>query len=325
MKPKVKTLIRENSYYTYLMVALCSMFEWETPLEDNDGKFHERYCHEEKGFVAQIKDGKWYIAPDVCRVGDVNQFGLGVDAEGTTLGNGVQLSGTIGKDIAICYNNSMHMADIDLIRYTDALSTVDKTIMINVALAGLAPLLCAKDGKTADAISQLIAKLLDGEVKAITSQDILESLKSAGTSEGVYSVDVTHPERIKNVQYQSELYDVLLKRFFNKYGLNIQNSSKHAQASVDEVHGLDSVSWVLPLDMLKCRQDFCDMANKIAGEEVWKVRFAEPWASEYKKYMDSLEDEDEPDPDNEGTNVSDENVEGSEEDASEVDENRGSD
>ena len=66
------------------------------------------------------------------------------------------------------------------------------------------------------------------------------------------------------------------------------------------------------------------MANKIAGEEVWKVRFAEPWASEYKEYMDSLEDEDEPDPDNEGTNVSDED-ERSEEDAKNVDENSGSD
>ena len=124
--------------------------------------------------------------------------------------------------------------------------------------------------------------MLEGKLKCITSRDVLDSLRPS-SSASVYSVDITHPERIKNVQYQSELYDVMFRRFFNKYGLNIQNTSKHAQATADEVHGLDSVAWVYILDMLRSRQEFCKDISRITGD-VWECKFSDIWETEYEAY-----------------------------------------
>lgn len=280
MKAKQKNLIRERSYYSYLLTCLSNAFKWTLP-DTVEERYVERYLHE-TGNIAVKKDGDGYIVVSTpSRAGNLNQYGDGMDIQGATC-NGKDLRGTLGIDVAICYNNSDRIPDLDLIRYADAFSQIDKSIMANVHWTILAPVLCASDSKTADSISRLTDDMLDGKLKCITSKDVLESL-SGGNGTGVYSVDITHPERIKNVQYQSELYDVLLRRFFNKYGLNIQNSSKHAQVSTDEVHGLDSVSWVYILDMLKQRKEFCDECNRIWNDG-WKCEFSEVWQLEYNMY-----------------------------------------
>ena len=77
---------------------------------------------------------------------------------------------------------------------------------------------------------------------------------------------------------------MLTRRFFNKYGLNIQNSSKHAQVTTDEVHGLDSVAWVFVLDMLKERQRFCKDASDMFGE-TFECSFSDVWQIEYDAYV----------------------------------------
>lgn len=283
MKAKQKNLIRQRSYFSYLLTALCAAFEWETP-EGVEPRWIERYLHISGNFGVQKTEERGYLVAECpSRVGDLDQYGDGTSVEGVTHGNGYQIKGTYGTDVLICYNNSDRMPDLDLIRYADGFSQVDKSIMANVRWSILAPVLCTKDDRTTAAIEKLVDDMLEGKLKCITSQDVLEAL-NGNRGEGVYSIDITHPERIKNVQYQSELYDVLLRRFFNKYGLNIQNSSKHAQASTDEVHGLDAVSWVLILDMLGERQAFCERASQLWGDK-WSCRLSDVWQSEYDRFI----------------------------------------
>lgn len=281
MKAKQKNLIRQRSYFSYLLVSLCNIFQWNVD-DEFDTMWAEKYCHVSGSFALQKKDDYYYIAEAPSRAGDIDQYGDGLQIEGVTR-NGIELYGTYGEDIAICYNNVDRMPDLDMLRYADGFSQVDKAIMANVRWTILAPVLCTRDDKTTKAIEKLVDDMLEGKLKCITSEDVLDAL-NGGRGEGVYSVDITHPERIRNVQYQSELYDVLMRRFFNKYGLNIQNSAKHAQVSTDEVHGMDAVSWVMVLDMLHQRQKFCDECNRIWGTS-WSVDFAEPWKSEYERFM----------------------------------------
>ena len=288
MKAKEKQLIRERSYFSYLLTSLSSMFKWGYPesLPDTTPRFLEEYLHISGGFgctVTKNEKDMPLIAECPSRTGQLDQFGDGNTIEGVTR-NGESISGEVDKDIVMCYNNSDRIPDLDLIRYADGFSQVDKAIMANVRWTILAPVLCTKDDRTTKAIERLVDDMLDGKLKCITSEDVLDAL-SGGRGDGVYSVDITHPERIKNVQYQSELYDVLFRRFFNKYGLNIQNTSKHAQATTDEVHGLDSVAWVLALNMLNERERFCEKMNELTGREEWSVEFNEPWKSEYERFM----------------------------------------
>lgn len=281
MKAKEKNLIRQRSYFSYLLTALSSAFKWGCP-EGVDEVFLERYLHIGGLFAVQKQGDKYYVVEQPSRTGQLDQFGDGQTIQGVTR-NSISISGTIGEDVAICYNNRDRMPDLDMIRYADGFSQVDKAIMANVRWTILAPILCTKDEKTTRAIEKLVDDILEGKLKCITSEDVLEAL-NGGRGEGVYSIDITHPERIRNVQYQSELYDVLLRRFFNKYGLNIQNSAKHAQVNTDEVHGMDAVSWVLILDMWNERKKFCEEANRLWGGG-WSVELNEPWASEYNRFM----------------------------------------
>lgn len=281
MKAKQKNLIRQRSYFSYLLVSLCNIFAWNVG-DAYDTMWSEKFNHISGSFACQKQGDTYYIAEAPSRAGDIDQYGDGTEVEGVTR-NGISLHGTIGKDIVICYNNVDRMPDLDMVRYADGFSQVDKAIMANVRWSILAPVLCTRDDKTTKAIEKLVDDMLEGKLKCITSEDVLDAL-SGGRGDGVYSVDITHPERIRNVQYQSELYDVLMRRFFNKYGLNIQNSAKHAQVSTDEVHGMDAVSWVMVLDMLHERQKFCDECNRIWGTS-WSVDFAEPWKSEYERFM----------------------------------------
>ena len=284
MKQKQETLMRERSYFSYLLVALTSMFDWRHP-DGFEPKWAEQFLHETGSFAVQKNEKVGCaVAAAPSRAGDLDQYGDGMDIVGTTRGIGIQIKGRLYEDVAICYNNIDRTPDFDLIRYTDMFSEVDKSIMSNVRWSILAPILCASNDKTYKLITEMVDDIMDGKLKTIVSKDIVEALQG-GKQDGLYTIDITHPERIKNVQYQSELYDVFMRRFFNKYGLNIQNTSKHAQATVDEVHGLDSVSWVLALDMLEQRKQFCEEANRIWGEDVWGVEFGEPWLTEYKKYL----------------------------------------
>lgn len=288
MKAKEKQLIRERSYFSYLLTSLSNIIKWRYPssLPDTSERYMERFLHISGSFCTNVpkdENDTIYICEAPSRAGDLDMFGDGMDITGITR-NGTEITGKVDKDIVICYNNSDRIPDLDLIRYADGFSQVDKSIMANVRWTILAPVLCTKDDRTTKAIEKLVDDMLDGKLKCLTSEDVLDAL-SGGRGDGVYSVDITHPERIKNVQYQSELYDVLLRRFFNKYGLNIQNTSKHAQATTDEVHGLDSVAWVLVLDMLKERQRFCDKMNELSGRDEWGVEFNEPWKSEYERFM----------------------------------------
>ena len=286
MKAKWKNAIREKSYFSYLLTALSAMFTWGLP-EEVEKRYVEQYLHCGGGFAAvppeknELK--KWLIGETPSRTGELDQFGDGLTVQGITR-NGISFEGQYNEDIAICYNNTDRMPDLDMVRYADGFSQVDKAIMANVHWTILAPVLCTRDDRTTAKIEKLVDDMLDGKLKCITSEDVLDAL-NGGRGEGVYSVDITHPERIRNVQYQSELYDVLMRRFFNKYGLNIQNTSKHAQATTDEVHGLDAVAWVLALDMLRARQDFCEVANRIGNTNAWSCRFSDVWQAEYERFM----------------------------------------
>lgn len=283
MKAKQKNLIRQRSHFSYLLTSLCAAFKWGVP-EGVEPRWIERYLHISGNFGVQKTAERGYLVAECpSRAGQLDQYGDGMSVEGVTRGNGYNIKGEYGKEVLICYNNSDRMPDLDLIRYADGFSQVDKAIMANVRWSILAPVLCTKDDKTTAAIERLVDDMLDGKLKCITSEDVLEAL-NGNRGDGVYSIDITHPERIKNVQYQSELYDVLLRRFFNKYGLNIQNSSKHAQVSTDEVHGLDAVSWVLILDMLAERQKFCKQATALWGDE-WTCTLSDVWQSEYDRFI----------------------------------------
>lgn len=282
MKAKSKNIIRENLHFTTLLAADEMMFTYENLPESIEEKFLEDYLNI-SGSAGIVKDGSGYlVCPYPSRAGapDINQYGDGMQLLGATM-NGKTLNGTIGKDAAIIYNNTARGRQWDIMTDAEALADIDKSASINVIFSRFAPLFTAPNDTVRKAMKQVIDNIIDGNTDIVVSENVLDAL-GVGDN-GVQLVEVTRPEKIQYIQYLSHYYDDIMRRHFSRRGLSIRTGTKAAQQSVDEINGMDSVSWYLPLNKLKARQDGFKVFNRIFGENVI-VRFSDVWRQEYEAY-----------------------------------------
>ena len=97
-------------------------------------------------------------------------------------------------------------------------------------------------------------------------------------------LNLSDPEMIGKMHFLSEYHAELKKRFGALYGMCFKSSSNSAQETVDEVHGMDNFSLIIPYLKLKSLKDFADQcARKFgwAGSET--VKFTELWQREDEK------------------------------------------
>lgn len=97
-------------------------------------------------------------------------------------------------------------------------------------------------------------------------------------------LNLSDPEMIGKMHFLSEYHAELKKRFGALYGMCFKSSSKSAQETVDEVHGMDNFSLIIPYLKLKSLKDFADQCKRKfgwAGSET--VDFTELWQREDEK------------------------------------------
>lgn len=97
-------------------------------------------------------------------------------------------------------------------------------------------------------------------------------------------LNLSDPEMIGKMHFLSEYHAELKKRFGALYGMCFKSSSKSAQETVDEVHGMDNFSLIIPYLKLKSLKDFADQCKRKfgwAGAET--VDFTELWQREDEK------------------------------------------
>lgn len=282
MQEKMQNVLSEWNYFDFLLLALCSMFKWDgLPVEQ---RHLEEYLHMFGSFAVQrsdkVPEGVLF-APDPGRGDTLDQFGEGLVVHGATWGEAFTVEGKINEEVIVCYNNTMHTPDFDMMKYANFLALVDRAIRTTTKLSVFAPVFCAADSKSQKELENIINQLLEGEIKVFKDVETEPLLSDA--VKPLYSIDAVDPKRIENVQYHSQLWMDLLRRFFSKYGIDIQSTNKRAQVSNDEANALDAYSWIAPLDMLRERQEFCDRVNAVFGTS-WSVRFSDLWLQEYDQY-----------------------------------------
>lgn len=307
VKGKPTTLTaRAASYFSQFLVVDLSMFtvkvngeEVFTDPEGNtlDAVWLEKYFVTSGSVGAKVQNGNIIITPMPSRYGQLDQYGDPKDAIGITR-NGKMIDGANGDSIVIGYNQSSRWADLDLLYYPDVLARVDDAIDSLVQWSKAAPMITAPDSKTQTQIAGLITDLMNGIPKCVIDGDILTKMKQ-GT---IGTVELTDPSRAALVQYFSELHDVLTRRFYTVRGLDTHKTSKHAQVTTDEADGQEVLSWVLPLDRLRCRQQFCtDMKNAFGVD--MEYTFSPMWQNLYDSFTRKLKEQ----PDDGGDNNAAEN------------------
>ena len=285
LKAKMQNAIRTEENFAYLSIADESMFTYGGGFPF-DRHFTENFLITTgSAGIKRIGDA-FYIAPDPSRTGDLDQYGDGTELMGVTVNGEIDISGVLGVDCVIMYNNSTRTPDFDNFTDSSDIAQIEKASGINVKLSRVAPLFVAPNDNVKNALENILKRIADGELVTVTSDNVSQALAALSKQmpSPLEAIDITKPERIQYVQYLSELYDQIIRRHFGRRGLAAKTSAKHAQVSQDEVHGLDCISWFYPLDKLKARRDALDECNRIFGTS-WTVEFSEIWAQEYESYL----------------------------------------
>lgn len=287
LKPKAKNKVRYQTYFNMFLNILLDMFEWEGLPETVPARFLEMILHS-KGevFIGRENEDDPLVAAIGSLSGDIDDYSMGTDCVAVTPCQSLQ--GKRNIDIAYGINNKTATPDTLLYWLSHMLAENDRSMELVSIYARLLPIMKVRDEKDKQMFDELISKLIDGDPKAFASRNALaEALGENGSD----ILDITDPEQTDKLQYLSRFADDIIKRFYNFYGQPLQTQNKAAQSISDELHGMDSVSFILPLQMLQCRQALADNINKIFGLDV-SVRFSQPWEIEYRKYVSNDTDQD---------------------------------
>ena len=278
MNGKIKTAYLNHQYFFELLEFCSGIFKWTLP-DGLDPKYIERALHAE-GVCAVTKNpaGEYRLSLGGLQP-PLDQYGIGTDWIGETLG-AEYCTGERDVTAAVCWNNSDHTPNLDLIPVSDRLTEFDKSIMATLRASRANPLTIAHDQKTVNAFNEVVDKIYDGDLVAILSENVMDDVTN---QRSVEVVEFTKPQYMQLLQYLYEAKESEYRNFYRKYGQNLQSTPKRAQVLSAEIAGADSVSFIIPRDMLEQRKRFCEIATKIFGEE-FSVEFADPWRSEEERY-----------------------------------------
>lgn len=274
LKTKTSNKVRYTTYFTLLFDTLLEMFDWKNLPDTIPKRFLESILHTSgEVFISRINDK--LIASGGTLSGDVDEYGLGTDCIAVCPRG--EARGQRNVDIAYGINNDTATPDMLLYWITHLLSETDKSIKLNVIYSRLLKIPKVATEKDKSMFEELLKKVMDGDPQAFASSNALDLEFGTGTE----VFELTDSNKIDKLPYLTQFFDDTLKRFYNFYGQPMQNQNKRAQSISDEIHGQDSVSFIIPLQMLRCRQALADNINKIFGTDI-SVDFSPLWRLEFE-------------------------------------------
>lgn len=281
---KAQERLRLGAHYEKAFNTLISMFDYGG-LPDTLDKAYMELLLLTHGQAFICRAGGDIVAARGTLGGELDAYGRGTECICTTL-NGKEATGARNVGIAWVKNNSLASGE-DFIKWYAAMqSDVDRSLELNVLYARYLPVPVVRDDKTKAAFERFFKDLMDGRMTAVLSDNMINN--ELGVEENI--IDITDVNRIDKTQYLSRLHDDLDKQFYNRYGQALQTQNKSAQQTSDEIHGMDSASFIIPLDMLKARQEGVEQANRIFGTSI-TVDFSEAWRYELERYRNTYANE----------------------------------
>lgn len=205
-----------------------------------------------------------------------------------TLEDATVLERKIGIDATVMYNNTLRLPDFNVVKYADMFTEVDTSLKCLLHNTRLHPIPIAKDRQTKAQIEAALKDIDTGKPTSILSENILEDLITSTRSETIPVANITDVNASDKIQYVSNYYNDLRKRFFTMYGHAMINTSKLAQQSQSEVKDMDYISMVLPHNMLHSRLQGYDCLNKLF-ETNYTCDFSDTWKHEWKEICTETE------------------------------------
>lgn len=265
-------------YYITLEQILTSMFEYNNLPKGLDRKYIE-HCLIRFGCAGIVKINDEYFVGIPAITPPLNNYGIGTKIVVTTFNGQNQITGTIGKDCVLIWNNSEFVNDYIISWFAKMFKEIDKSMEANVYNSRLHPIPIAKNSKIKSAIDNIFKTIKGENVKnetySVLSEQAFEDVIS-GKSTPVDVINLTDVNNVDKIQYLSKFHDDLLRRFCTLYGHAMQTSGKMAQQTTEELQGYNSFSMIIPSNRLEERKKGIDDFNRIFNENV-TVNYSEAW------------------------------------------------
>ena len=242
-----------HSYANYLYGYLATMFRWESDFAPD---WIYEYYLTTRGHCA-IYNGDDVPQPIVIcggYAGSPTAYMVGDKYIGSTR-DGKTYTGTVGKDVAVIWNNLTLSSDIPVLSaYAKRFVESDKSILNVLRGARITALVTASDNTD--------KQTLDNVVKAIDAGDTVVKIPPMyseidALDNGAKRFDVlriTDPKDTDKLQYLTRYRDDLLAAFLNEYGIDVNVVNKGSQVTRDELHSMGAAVSAVIAQRLQCRQ-----------------------------------------------------------------------
>ena len=265
-------------YYITLEQILTSMFDYNNLPSMLDRKYIE-HCLIRFGCAGIVKVNDEYFVGIPAITPPLDNYGIGTKIVVTTFNGQHQITGTIGQDCVLIWNNSEFVNDYIISWFAKMFKEIDKSMESNVYNSRLHPIPIAKNSKIKSAIDNIFKTIKGENVKnetySVLSEQAFEDVIT-GKSTPVDVINLTDVNNIDKIQYLSKFHDDLLRRFCTLYGHAMQTSGKMAQQTTEELQGYNSFSMIIPSNRLEERKKGIDEFNKIFNENV-SISYSEAW------------------------------------------------
>lgn len=265
-----------------------NMFDYDNIPEDLKEYFEdfEKYLIMGGCLAIGKLNGKYVFVRGGLGGGELNEYGYATRFIGATgNGNGTVVDWKVGEECVVFWNNKAHTPDLDVLKTTDLLTSVDISIDCNVFYSRLYPIPCVKDEKEKQQIAGILSNLQKGgkNVTVINRKKDVTDLVD-GKGDEIPVLNLTDVENADKIQYLARFREDVKRWYFNRNGHDLQGSSKMAQQSVEEINNNNSISMIYPLDKYEMRKKAVNEFNELFGENM-TVTFSPTLLIEYEKFV----------------------------------------
>lgn len=283
---EIKTNIYDKENSNFLYNNLLSRFEYSgLPVSELDLTFLELFLLT-RGSCAFWKYGEKYVITPCVRIGNIDEYGLGKDLECVTLNGNMNVFPDFqnSNDVVYIRNNLLGTPDNLTQKDAQSLTEIIKSIDCAVINTRYTKIIAVENENQKIATEKALEKSENGTVQVVVSTNILED------GEAVKTVPINDVRNTDIIQYLHRAYDDVLRRFWNRNGMEVCTTTKLAQQTRDEVTAGHNARLVLSLQMLNLRKKAMADINKKFGLEC-SVDFSEMWQRELKDTERSEENE----------------------------------
>lgn len=263
----------------FLFSNLLGRFEYNLPMNDIDISFIELYLLTRGDCAIWLLDNKLVCTP--CeRIGNIDEYGRGVDLVCTTL-NGIQKVFKNFKDnteVVYLRNNKLCTPDILTKKDAESMTEILKSIDCAVVNTRYNKLIRVSNENQKNGVEQALKSNEEGKPALIISNNILDE-------DSIQPILLNDVSKTDTIQYLHRAYDDVIRRFWNRNGLEVCTSTKLAQQTKDEVDSGHNARLVETLQMLELRQKAMEeVANQFNVEA--SVKLSELWKRELEEKED---------------------------------------